>query len=291
MNNITPLHFTRKTECPPTRTDVLTVHSHEGRQETSTLTANIASIVAQRGYKTLLVDLDLIPPHPTITCLFTLDSEPSCTSTDLLLGKKVFTHGSATNTAYPCLDVLPVDMHIDLGKDSRTLNDSLYPHILFRLNALIGKARKLGYRLLVFNCPPGHTRESLTAIGLSDTRVLSIHPTISAYEAAKHLLTTVYSPLAVDTTTFFLFHPVSAHRCIKEHVHLTSWIKTLQTVTPDIAFLGLLPSCVDHTAKVFVEDHDVRDELPLCINSSPHILLSDMVDTIIHDLNVRKCYL
>ncbi len=267
---------------PSNRIDVLAIHSQKGGPGKSTLSCNIAYDLAERGHKTLLVDLDVA--QPSINYLFNIDqADITCTINDILLGKKSMTRHSPVKTAHPNLDIFPADLKVDIGKGLLKLLESIQNKSFFYLHQLISKALKIGYRFLIFDCAPGYKLESVTAAGLSDTRLFVIKPSTFSFGGAKEMLKTIYTSLDVDATTFFLFNQVPPNLDEKETNLLLGWVDELKSnYKGRLEFLGNFPLDFGIIKNGIVGKYIISKD------SGVYPLLKSIVDRIIQDLDERK---
>ncbi|WP_153394988.1 MinD/ParA family ATP-binding protein [Ornithinicoccus halotolerans] len=164
---------------------VVSVHSFRGGTGKSNLTANLAVLLARRGYAVGVVDTDLASPG--IHVLFGLDGEHvDAALNDYLFGQCAITDVARRVTAGDGpgrLYLIPASVRA--GEITRILREGYDAQLLVR--GLRDVIAALGLHLLLIDTHPGLGEETLLSLAISDTVLTVLRPDRQDYEGTAVL--------------------------------------------------------------------------------------------------------
>ncbi|MHA1224388.1 MAG: ParA family protein, partial [Candidatus Heimdallarchaeaceae archaeon] len=107
------------------KVNTIITHSQKGGPGKTTLACNIAYELAFRGYKTILIDLDVA--QPTLHHIFNIPKKKiKSTVNDLLLGKKTIDEEAIIPTKTPNLFLLLAESEIAYGEGLLSLLQKIH---------------------------------------------------------------------------------------------------------------------------------------------------------------------
>lgn len=158
---------------------IISVHSYRGGTGKSNSTANIAAVIASKGYRVGIIDTDI--QSPGIHVLFDLSQEKiGKTLNDFLWGRC-----SIVDSAYDVTEILEnqkknnskiylVPSSIKVNDISRILREGFDAELLFEgMQTLI---EKLNLDYLFLDTHPGLNEETLLSLTLSDLVLIILRP-------------------------------------------------------------------------------------------------------------------
>lgn len=161
---------------------IISTHSFRGGTGKSNTTANLASLVAQAGFRVAIIDTDI--QSPGIHVLFGFDqSEAEYSLNDYLWNKCSIEQAAYDVSAAAFADAPPPDSNAIVYLVPSSLSGGEIARILREgydvalLNDGIGELiRKLRIDYLFIDTHPGVNEETLLSIAISDTLVLVMRP-------------------------------------------------------------------------------------------------------------------
>ncbi len=168
-------------------TRIVSTHSYRGGTGKSTITANVAYLLARQGYRVGVVDTDILSPG--IHVLFGLEADtPRFTLNDFLWGRcaieeaaidvtaRVFPEGENPGTGH--ISLLPSSMQT--GEIARVLKEGFEVDLLNE--GFQRLCQKLALDYLLIDTHPGVNEETLLSIAISDTLLLVLRPDHQDYQ-------------------------------------------------------------------------------------------------------------
>ncbi|MFG1392036.1 MinD/ParA family ATP-binding protein [Xanthobacter agilis] len=167
-------------------THIVSTHSYRGGTGKSTITANIAYLLALQGLRVGVVDTDILSPG--IHVLFGLDADSArFTLNDYLWGRCAIEEAAidVTDSAFPdgapdggSIHLLPSSMQA--GEIARVLKEGFEVDLLNEgFHAL---CERLALDYLLIDTHPGVNEETLLSIAISDTLLLVLRPDHQDYQ-------------------------------------------------------------------------------------------------------------
>lgn len=167
-------------------THIVSTHSYRGGTGKSTITANVAYLLALKGQRVGVVDTDILSPG--IHVLFGLDADSArFTLNDYLWGRCAIEEAAIDVTAnvFPqgapeggCIHLLPSSMQP--GEIARVLKEGFEVDLLNEgFHAL---CERLALDYLLIDTHPGVNEETLLSIAISDTLLLVLRPDHQDYQ-------------------------------------------------------------------------------------------------------------
>lgn len=167
-------------------TRIVSTHSYRGGTGKSTITANVAYLLAQQGHRVAVVDTDILSPG--IHVLFGLDADGAhFTLNDYLWGRCTIEQAviDVTERAFPdggtnggSINLLPSSMQA--GEIARVLKEGFEVDLLNEgFHALCDR---LALDYLLIDTHPGVNEETLLSIAISDTLLLVLRPDHQDYQ-------------------------------------------------------------------------------------------------------------
>ncbi len=164
----------------------ISIHSYRGGTGKSNITANIAVLMAEKGLKIGLVDMDM--QSPGIHALFGFDSESFKYCLNDYLWSKCEISEAAYNLKHKL--VKPVSGELFLlpssilpGDIARIINDG---YDVDRLNdGLTGFAENFNLDFILIDTHPGLSEETLLSISLSDRLLILLRPDRQDYQGTS----------------------------------------------------------------------------------------------------------
>jgi MinD-like ATPase involved in chromosome partitioning or flagellar assembly len=168
---------------------IISIHSFRGGTGKSNITANVAVIVAQRGYRVGIIDTDI--QSPGIHVLFDLDEEKRDKSlNDYLWGRctieeTAYDVGATLDTGEReataidgCIFLIPASLSV--GAITRVLREGYDAGLL--TDGLREMVRQLDLDYLFIDTHPGLNHETLLSIAISDVLVIMLRPDQQDYQ-------------------------------------------------------------------------------------------------------------
>ncbi|WP_234050848.1 MULTISPECIES: MinD/ParA family protein [unclassified Xanthobacter] len=167
-------------------TRIISTHSYRGGTGKSTITANIAYLLAAQGQRVGVVDTDILSPG--IHVLFGLDADTAhFTLNDYLWGRCAVEQAviDVTANAFPAgapkggsIHLLPSSMQA--GEIARVLKEGFEVDLLNEGFHTLCERLDLDY--LLIDTHPGVNEETLLSIAISDTLLLVLRPDHQDYQ-------------------------------------------------------------------------------------------------------------
>ncbi|MEP9377948.1 MinD/ParA family protein [Aquabacter sp. CN5-332] len=167
-------------------TRIISTHSYRGGTGKSTITANVAYLLAKQGHRVGVVDTDILSPG--IHVLFGLDADAArFTLNDYLWGRCSITEAAidVTAQAFPdggngkgSINLLPSSMQA--GEIARVLKEGFEVDLLN--DGFQTLSEKLALDYLLIDTHPGVNEETLLSIAISDTLLLVLRPDHQDYQ-------------------------------------------------------------------------------------------------------------
>ncbi|MCE7742595.1 MAG: ParA family protein [Candidatus Heimdallarchaeota archaeon] len=239
---MTNIDFAKLTELASSRLDIIVLHSQKGGPGKTTLSCNIAHELAERGNKTVLVDLDIA--QPTIQHIFQIpDKKIKHTINDILLGDVKANEDVILETKNPNLFLIAAKENVEYGEGLLSLLEGIQQFSFFALHEMTKLLLRMGFRYVVYDCAPGYRMESVNAAAIADARLFVIRPSTFSFEGAKQMLTDIYKKLDIRSLNFFVFNQVPPDLKEDNQKLLNAWKDDLiKLYLPEkIAFLDFLP--------------------------------------------------
>lgn len=172
---------------------VILTHSYKGGTGKTTFAINMAYYLAEHGFKTLLVDGDLIAP--SLTSVFGQDIKAINTWTDVLEGT-VATEEAIYPTPKENLGVV-FSPDPEVGKKFLSEKGPLWWVKSLRTTVQSRNIwfEKLGYDYVVLDNQNGLSMNSANNITIADVLLLVLRPITYAVEGTAHLVGELYSTL------------------------------------------------------------------------------------------------
>ncbi|MFG1418005.1 MinD/ParA family protein [Xanthobacter sp. V0B-10] len=167
-------------------TRIVSTHSYRGGTGKSTITANIACLLARQGLRVGVVDTDILSPG--IHVLFGLDADAAhFTLNDYLWGRCAIEQAVVDVTAHVFPEGAPAGASISLlpssmqtGEIARVLKEGFEVDLLNEgFHAL---CERLDLDYLLIDTHPGVNEETLLSIAISDTLLLVLRPDHQDYQ-------------------------------------------------------------------------------------------------------------
>lgn len=161
---------------------VYAVINQKGGVGKTTTVANLGAVIASRGHKTCLIDLD---PQAHLTLHFGIDSDSvKATTYDVLVGQTPLE--SAAITVTPQLSVVP--SIIDLAAAEVELVSKVGREQILRDRL---SASPPGYELVMIDCPPSLGLLTLNALAAADAVLIPLQPHFLALQGLGRLFETI----------------------------------------------------------------------------------------------------
>ncbi|MHA1667229.1 MAG: ParA family protein [Candidatus Heimdallarchaeaceae archaeon] len=224
------------------KVNTIITHSQKGGPGKTTLACNIAHELAFRGYKTILIDLDVA--QPTLHHIFNIPKKKiKSTVNDLLLGKKTIDEEAIILTKTPNLFLLLAESEIAYGEGLLSLLQKIHEFSFFLLHEMGRYFAKMDFDYAVFDCAPGYRVESVNAATMADARVFVIRPSTFSFAGAKEIITDIYKRLDNRPLNYFVFNQIPMNISSKTQKLLEKWRdEIIKVFKPEkIDFLGFLP--------------------------------------------------
>lgn len=167
-------------------TRIVSTHSYRGGTGKSTITANLAYLLASQGARVGVVDTDILSPG--IHVLFGLEAGTApYTLNDYLWGRCAIEQAAVdvTANAFPeggtnggCIHLLPSSMQT--GEIARVLKEGFEVDLLN--DGFHALSARLSLDYLLIDTHPGVNEETLLSIAISDTLLLVLRPDHQDYQ-------------------------------------------------------------------------------------------------------------
>lgn len=160
----------------------ISIFNQKGGVSKTTTAINLASILAERGKKVLVADMD---PQANTTNGFGVDDDNLKASIYNLLHNQCKLEDIIIRNQYG-VDLVPAD--ISLSNAEITLANAMSRETI--LNRILVPYRKL-YDYIIIDCPPSLGLLSINALVASDYLIIPVSPAYFSIKGIKHLLGTV----------------------------------------------------------------------------------------------------
>lgn len=161
---------------------IVSIANQKGGVGKTTTAVNMASAIAQKGQKTLLIDLD--PQGNASTGLGISPEDRELTTYDVLVDGALISD-AATKTSVRNLSILPATTDLS-SADVALMQDK---GRLTRLNKALQGLE--GYKYIFIDCPPSLNLLTLNAFAASDSVLVPLQSEFYALEGLSQLMLTV----------------------------------------------------------------------------------------------------
>lgn len=162
---------------------IIAIANQKGGVGKTTTTINLASCLAEKRRKVLVIDLD--PQGNTSSGLGVDKNNLDDTVYQLLIDESNF-EKTVQRDVFPNLDVLPSNVNL-AGVEVETINMSERENILFRAIAPV----RSQYDFILIDCPPSLNILTLNAMTTADTVLVPIQCEYYALEGLSQLIYTI----------------------------------------------------------------------------------------------------
>lgn len=163
---------------------IISIHSYRGGTGKSNITANLAWMLSQKGYRTAVVDTDI--QSPGIHIIFNVKQEKThFTLNDFLWGKCeiVDTAIEIHNNNNIAGKVFLIPASTNTGDIARVINDGYNIELLSK--GFEELCEHLSLDFLLIDTHPGLNEETLLSIAISDTLLLVMRPDQQDFEGSS----------------------------------------------------------------------------------------------------------
>jgi len=194
---------------------IIAFHSYKGGTGKTHLSANLATILARKGYKTVILDLDFRGPNlqtlcaidGNITTINDLLFDPDLTGQDILISFeekfKVPLYAAFASTDFRKMGDI---VRADKKQRQRSLK---------RILRLRDELSEAGFDFAIIDTSPGVQMESIDGLVISDVTCLVLKADDFDITGTKSMVTQLYSLL--DSKNYVVLNRVVAETCPPEH--------------------------------------------------------------------------
>ena len=173
---------------------IISIHSYRGGTGKSNITANLAWVLSQKGYRTAVVDTDI--QSPGIHIIFNVRQDKThFTLNDFLWGKCEIVDTAIEINNNNSGKVFFIPASTNTGDIARVINDGY--NIEFLSKGFEDLCEQLSLDFLLIDTHPGLNEETLLSIAISDTLLLVMRPDQQDFEGSSITLK-VADKLGID---------------------------------------------------------------------------------------------
>ncbi|MHA1685867.1 MAG: ParA family protein [Candidatus Heimdallarchaeaceae archaeon] len=253
-----------KRNLPTLDLKVVMFHSQKGGTGKSTLSSNVAYALAEKGYKTVLIDLDIA--QPSIRHIFNIPSNVvEVTINDVLFGHHEIESALIQHPENSDLFLIVGEDKITIGDEMLSIIEHVKQDSFFFFHESVKNLHLIGIDYVIFDCAPGYRTESVNASIITDARVLVIRPNTFSFFGAKQMIKTFYNKLYTRTVNFFVFNQVPSMEKDNISKLLQDWRDELIKMSRPfpLGFLGFFPFATDLNEKSVFGDYIVPKDHPI----------------------------
>lgn len=193
---------------------IIAFHSYKGGTGKTHLSANLATVLAQKGHKTALLDLDFRGPNLQTLCgieagvtINDLLFDPDLTGEDILVSfqdrYKIPLYAAFASTDFRKMGEI---VRADKKQRQRSLK---------RILRLRDELTESGFDYTIIDTSPGVQMESIDGLVISDATCLVLKADDFDISGTKSMVTQLYSLL--DSKNYVILNRVVAETCPPEH--------------------------------------------------------------------------
>lgn len=247
---------------------VVMFHSQKGGTGKSTLSSNVAYALAEKGYKTVLIDLDI--GQPSIRHIFNIPPEKvEVTINDVLFKDHDIEDALIQHEENPNLFLIVGEDKISIGDELLSMIEDIKQDSFFFFHESVKNLIRRGINYVIFDCAPGYRTESVNASIIADARVLVIRPNTFSFFGAKQMIEAFYNKLYTRTVNFFVFNQIPSMEKKNISSLLYKWRDELmESANPfPLGFLGFFPFALDLNEKsifgnyIVPKGHPIKEKL------------------------------
>ncbi|MFX0050515.1 MAG: MinD/ParA family protein [Candidatus Hermodarchaeota archaeon] len=193
---------------------IIAFHSYKGGTGKTHLSANLATVLARKGYKTVILDLDFRGPNLQTLCgidagvtINDLLFDPDLTGQDILVSfekeYKIPLYAAFASTDFRKMGEI---VRADKKQRQRSLK---------RILRLRDELSESGFDYTIIDTSPGVQMESIDGLVISDATCLVLKADDFDISGTKSMVTQLYSLL--DSKNYVILNRVVAETCPPEH--------------------------------------------------------------------------
>lgn len=193
---------------------IIAFHSYKGGTGKTHLSVNLATILARKGYKTCILDLDFRGPNLQTICGVEADVtindllfDPDLTGEDILVSFET-KYEIPLYAAFASTDFRKMGEIVRADKNQRQRS-------LKRILRLRDELTESGFDYTIIDTSPGVQMESIDGLVISDATCLVLKADDFDITGTKSMVTQLYSLL--DSKNYVVLNRVVAETCPPEH--------------------------------------------------------------------------